>query len=502
MRTKQRIHKIGGAILVGALFFAACSVLLDHDKTQCSTDSDCEHFGGHPYCVSGVCEASGLGPADCFLGTPMGSADFANQCSVATCGAFDNCARLGLCGSNDMVPAAVNPPDAAAGATADASTPPEMPPCVDPTTRNTVVVSGSTAVQPFMSVIAPILAANSPPYQIAYQPSGSCTGIGYMFATTPAKQLVLDIPGKQALLFNTDGTSVSCTFGSGVQLDVAVSDVWSQTCNGSDLANAQFADYHGPIQPMVFVVPSVSDQDTISAEMGHVVFGNGATDSSAAPWTNPTLYFVRNASSGTQNMISRAVGLDPTKWWGIDRGGSPQVRDEMEAVSPDQAGSAIGILSTDFADAERGRLRILAYKGDDQECAYYPDTTVNDRDKANVRDGHYGIWGPIHFYAKIANGDPSAAAGALVTRFTLTRPDQTLLQAITQIGFVPDCAMSVSRSSEMGPLSVYAPEYQCKCYFEANVPGGAAGSDCIACTGPSDCPASKPACNAGYCEVQ
>ncbi|HEY1552445.1 MAG TPA: hypothetical protein VGG28_31675, partial [Kofleriaceae bacterium] len=162
-----------------ALFGAACSFLLDHDKTQCASDSDCAHFGGHPYCVSGTCVESGLGPSDCFEGDPMGSSDFANQCSAATCGAFDDCAH-GLCGSGSALPA-VPPPDASTtSSTIDAPTPPVMPPCVDPSARNTIVLSGSTESQPFLSVIAPLLAAETPPYQIAYQPSGSCTGVDQM----------------------------------------------------------------------------------------------------------------------------------------------------------------------------------------------------------------------------------------------------------------------------------------------------------------------------------
>ena len=112
-------------VLVVALFSAACSVLLNHDKTQCSTDSDCAHFGGHPSCVNSVCVESGLGPSDCFEGTPMGSSDFSNQCSVATCGAFDNCMRIGLCGSDESEQVPVAPPDAATStSTIDAPTPP------------------------------------------------------------------------------------------------------------------------------------------------------------------------------------------------------------------------------------------------------------------------------------------------------------------------------------------------------------------------------------------
>ncbi|HEY1816567.1 MAG TPA: hypothetical protein VGG74_29675 [Kofleriaceae bacterium] len=496
------MRRLVTAAVVLALFGAACSVLLNHDKTQCTTDADCAHFGGHPYCSNGACIESDLGPSDCFEGSAVGSSDFANQCSTASCGAFDNCMRLELCGSDGTAPAAVAPPDAAPASTVDAPTPPAMPPCVDPTTRNTIVLSGSTESQPFLSVIAPLLAAASPPYQIAYQPSGSCTGVDQMMDPNPAKRIVKDIVGKQALLFNTDGTSAACTFGSGASLDVAVSDVFSTTCNSTFALGSAYADYFGPIEVMVMVVPAASDQNTISAEMAHVVFGAGNTYNNAAPWTDPSLYFVRNSSSGTQNLISRAINVNAAQWWGIDRGGTSQVVGGMEAVSPTQAENAIGIIGTDYADAERSRLRILAFKNTDQECAYYPDSTLFTRDKENVRDGHYAIWGPMHFIANVTNGQPSAAAGALVTKFTLTRPDQSVLSAITNIGFVPSCAMSVQRSSEMGPLSTFSAPYQCGCYFEANVPGGTAGSDCTPCSGPADCPASKPACNNGYCELQ
>jgi hypothetical protein len=178
------------------------------------------------------------------------------------------------------------------------------------------------------------------------------------------------------------------------------------------------------------------------------------------------------------------------------------VRDVLEAVDKRVESSAIGILSTDFADPERQRLRILAFKGDEQTCAYFPDSSLNTRNKSNVRDGHYGIWGPVHFYAEVSGGVPSPAAGALVNQFAVPRLDQSLLDAIIQIGFVPPCAMTVQRDLEMGPLSAYSPEFQCGCYFESKVSGGAASADCQPCGGPADCPASKPACNNGYCELK
>ena len=158
------------------------------------------------------------------------------------------------------------------------------------------------------------------------------------------------------------------------------------------------------------------------------------------------------------------------------------------------------LMDEDFADAERARLRILAFKDKNQLCAYYPDSSQFTRDKLNVRDGHYSIWGPVHLYAAITDGLPNPAAAALVTRFTVARLDLPLLDSIIKSGLVPQCAMKVQRTEEMGPLSAYSPPFQCGCYFEATVPSGAAPAECKTCNGPADCPAGKPACNLGYCE--
>jgi ABC-type phosphate transport system substrate-binding protein len=486
-----------GALVAGTV---ACSALIDTSSVQCSSDSDCDKFAGHPYCQQSVCVASNLGPDGCFFGSAATTDQFANQCSTATCGTFDNCARLDLCSGSDTVAAVAPPvPDGGTSASVDANE--SLPPCV-PAGKNIVVVAGSTEIQPFLSIMAPLLAQNSPPFQMAYQPSGSCKGVDNMFNPDPTKRVIKDLAGKQAVLFDVDGTSSACSFGSGATLDVAASDVFASSCNMAYSPSDTIGEYLGPIQPMVFVVPSGSTETAFTAEMGHQVFGRGDTDPASQPYTNPALYFVRNSSSGTQVMMSRAINVDPAKWWGKDRSSSGNVRDQMEAVTPATASQAIGILSTDFADPERDRLRILSFKASDQTCAYYPDLTEFTREKRNVRDGHYNIWGPEHFFANVSNGLPSTAAGAFVTRFSLARLDQTLLDAIIKSGLVPACAMSVQRTAEMGPLTDYSPSFQCGCYFEATVPGGTPPASCQVCAGPADCPTSKPACNNGFCELK
>jgi hypothetical protein len=350
-----------------------------------------------------------------------------------------------------------------------------------------------------MQVVAKLLAAAPTPYQIAYQPSGSCTGVANIF--DPTKQTVKDIPGKQAVLYNGT-TAQNCTFGTGVMLDVAVSDVFDTSCNASYTLDDKIGEYRGPIQPMTFVVSTQAPEDAkvMTAEYGHYVFGR-PTDTTAKPYNDPALHFIRNSGSGTQQMISRAIGVDAAKWWGLDQGSSGKVASTLEAIAPGSAPGAIGILSTDFADAARQQLRVLAFKNTGQLCGYYPDSTPFTRDKRNVRDGHYNIWGPVHFYTRINNGQPSDAAGALVTHFVLPRLEDTLLDAITDIGFVPPCAMKVERDAEMGALTAFAPDFQCGCYFENRL-AGSPPAGCQPCVSSAECPTTLPACNKGFCEAK
>lgn len=484
-------------LLAAVLSSAGCTFLLDRNANQCTTDDDCTVFGGHPLCVDGVCVPSDEGPDGCFFGDPESYQQLATACSGSQCIGFDDCSRLGLCNTDGGLPDPTLPPsDGGTSAPAGDMGPPMMPMCSD-LAPNRVVVAGSTALQPFLGVVAPLIA----PVQIVYQPSGSCAGVDNIFNPDPSKHVIKDIVGKQALVFSTDGmTSTQCTLGAGLETDVGISDVYASTCNSAYSPSDTIAEYLGPIQPMTMVVPTKSNETSISAAAAHEVFGMGGNGGAAMPWTDSSLYFVRNSGSGTQQMISLAIAVNPKQWWGIDRKSSGGVRDLMESVPDTKAGSAIGILSTDVADPERSRLRVLAFQAAGQLCGYLPDSTPFTYDKINVRDGHYVVWGPVHLFAAISNGTPSATAGTIVSRFSFPRLDDPLLAAITHGGLVPDCAMKVKRTSEMGALTPYDPDYECGCYFDANVRGGKAPDNCKACSGPNDCPASAPACNSGFCE--
>jgi hypothetical protein len=250
---------------------------------------------------------------------------------------------------------------------------------------------------------------------------------------------------------------------------------------------------------MAFVAPPASSQRVISAEAAREVFGTGGNAGKSAPWIDPTYMFIRSSTTGTNNIISLGIGVPAKKWWGIDKKTAGNMRDNIITVDPGSSEKTIGILSMDFANKAKQNLHILAFQARGQLAGFLPDQQGATNDKINVRDGHYPLWGVIHIYTKLNGGLPSAQASAFINQFALPKPDQELLDATIATGNVPVCAMKVARSTEMGPLSPFTPGFGCGCYFELKVNGG---TSCTKCNGPADCPAARPACNIGYCEVQ
>lgn len=374
------------------------------------------------------------------------------------------------------------------------------------TLPNPVYVTGSSAVKPFLGAVATELTSLTGANQITvvYISKGSCDGVN---ALATAGTLVTGTVS----IWGTDGKEVAggCNLATaGVQADIGVSDVFSSSCGVNSLPT-NVKDFLGPVQSMTFVVPKKSTQPAISAEAAYLTFGFGADGDT--PWSDPTKYFVRSATSGTQQMLSAAIKVPAAKWaapTANQLGGSGAVRDAVNMVqstgSQTDADLTIGILATDVVDKNRATLRALPYQHFGQTCGFLPDSTAESFDKQNVRDGHYMVWGPLHMLTKTnGNGVPTSAnakkvidilSGAVTPLFDLIS-----LEATT--GVVPDCAMRVSRDSEVGPLASYMPAHSCECKFVAaatnKTPAG-----CTPCDAPADCPSSRPACNYGFCEVR
>jgi len=460
---------------------------------------------------------SGFAPSDCFYGAPRKEQDYLNQCTNAPCKLFDDCAH-GLCDAGALDAALIAPPPPKPASPSDAGARdagPELPSCADPNAGrgNVIYITGSSNFPPVMGKLAPLIIDTDfqgTKFTPVFLITSSCNGVKTVLSPEPADHMMRDpAPGSiasPAQYYPADhGPPVRCSLGSdGVSVDIGESDIFASSCSGFGEPVAGIGEYLGPIQAMVFVVPGNSREKTITAEAARAVFGRGG-ENAPKPWQNPSLYFVRNANTATQQLIGRAIDVPATAFWGIDRGTAANVDALMRAIAEDgPAQQAIGIISNDFYDSDRDNLNALAFRAMGQECAYLPDSTEFKKDKQNVRDGHYPIWGPVHFFTATNNGVPvSAAAAAFVNAVSVNKPTQPLLDAFIGSSLVPSCAMRVTRTTELGALSPYAPQPQCGCYFEASPSvNGAPPPGCSKCATGNDCPPARPACNYGYCEMR
>ncbi|HEU4728637.1 MAG TPA: hypothetical protein VFT22_12125 [Kofleriaceae bacterium] len=457
--------------------------------------------------------ASGLGPEGCTTDPPKTQLDFLNACSTSKCVAFNNCDRLGLCSPSTALPPTQDP--------INQSIPPLVNPVTAPTNLCTDGAPGGRVIWLFGSAdFGPLLRAAQPslshpadggmPYRAVFQGNTSCAGVNSVF--DPAKRIMRDPPtetqGGWAFYFDDNGNQVNCRIDPvgttqptpGVPVDIGISNLYSQTCSPSLVPGATVAEYTGPVTPFVLSVPSTSSETSISVEAAHFVFGLGGKAplgsgmKDAAPWTDPTNYSIRNSNSGSTVLTALLVDVPRQKFWGVDRLSTENLRDSLLAST--SSNSSIGILSIDFNDKNRGNLKALYLQSRGQLCGYLPDSAPTTYDKLNVRDGHYPLWGYVHFFTPLGPGGvPSPAANAMVLLFRVQKIEQRLLDEIIAASLTPQCAMKVERTSEVGDFSNRT-GLSCGCYFDFKTKGH---TDCQACLSSEDCPGQTD-CNYGYCE--
>jgi ABC-type phosphate transport system substrate-binding protein len=358
-----------------------------------------------------------------------------------------------------------------------------------------VFVTGSTAAKPILIQLARYLGSLTAPITIVYQGQGSCTGVDAVLSATL-------LQGAAAFsTWDSSGTEVKCDVSTPVVADIGVSDVFASTCfslPGGLPTNV--SDFLGPVQAMTFVTRKGSPELSISAEAAYNIFGFG-NDSGVLPWNDETTIFKRDALSGTQQMIASAIGVPAAKWKGTATTGSGDLQNKLVAATPVE--KTLGILAADVAQDNRALLNVLAYQHTGQRCGYYPDRDGDSNDKQNVRDGHYAIWGPMHFLTRIdGNGIAVKRAAADVIGYlagTTTAPaDLDLVAFEAQHHVVSPCAMRVRRDQEMGHMSPYSPASACGCYYEKMANGS---TSCPPCARSSDCPPQASVCSYGYCEA-
>jgi len=362
-----------------------------------------------------------------------------------------------------------------------------------------VYVAGSSAAKPFLAQIAKELANLTDPVTLIYQGQGSCTGVNYLTSSP-----VGTITGTASIWNKDTGAEDMCNLDTaGNTVDIGISDVFPKSCGVASLPSG-IKDFTGPVQSMTFVVPHGSTQTVISAEAAYLVYGFGNA-SEVTPWNDETVIEQRNDKSGTQQMIAAAIKVPAAKWKGHSNAASGDVLTSLaNSLAAGNADKAIGILAADGADKNRSKVSILGYQHYDQSCAYWPDSDSSSFDKANTRDGHYGIWGPMHLLAHTTGGTVDNAAAKQVIDYLSGAVVPTmidLIQVEAKGSVIPDCAMRVKRTEELGAMMSYMPDKYCECKFVTEATG-TAPSTCKTCSKDSDCDSKTPACNFGYCEVK
>jgi hypothetical protein len=456
----------------------------------------------------------------CFAGTNRRSLEQA--CTSAACVPYS--VRLpacdaGLCPLAASVPSAGSDGGAAASqAEVDGGTDAEggVDSCshVAANPSTIIYVTGSTALASFIGEVSSALASQ---VTIVYQESGSCVGV--RSAIDPANNVLSSANGT-ATYYTANGTQQTCTLepSEGLAADIGASDVFYSTCYlGQAVTPALPADVgenYGPVQIMNFAVPQASTQQSISLSAAYYVFGFGGTTYPVPPWTDPTELQIRNANSGTQALIAAAVGVPPAQWKGVNHSTSQQVGDALVAAgqSGNQkiANSALGILASDYLLQNAQALRGLAVQDENAGCGYYPNSTAFARDNANTRDGHYPLWGPSHFYARVdpATSRPLKAGVATFIdglNGVAPLPGLDLVAEYASKGLVPECAMHVTRTNDGGDYTPFKASSTCNCYFDLHANGA---TSCQTCSANSDCPSRAPNCNKygpepqrGYCDL-
>lgn len=403
-----------------------------------------------------------------------------------------------------------------------------------PTTSTTVYTSGSSAFVPVLQAVANVLGSS---VTIINQAPGSCEGLDFVLQSTKdtdsASQLV------------PSGAAMPCDLPmAGATIDIGLSDVYPSTCSATfdtslPAVGTGTADFLGPVQAMTIAVPTASTENIISAEAAYMVFGFAASApaNTIAPWTLPGDIYVRFWDSGTLEMIGTAIGLPGGKWVNATNKSSPQTTGKTGlmqmailntgAMRPN---STIGILST---SGLKTGIKPLAFQGKGQLCSYLPDSSGSANDKINVRQGRYEIWGPEHMVtagdnmghpvgqnsntaavqtlinallstsqALTAQSDAGAADGG-VTTLGEAEVGQIIAQiSLPTVGFIPQCAMQVKRTAEIGAEASYAPPAACSCAFEIATGAAIAGHTCTMCTSDAGCSGTTPKCHFGYCEAE
>lgn len=367
------------------------------------------------------------------------------------------------------------------------------------TLPNPIYGIGGSAQRPLMRWIGAQLAGAPQPATLIYAAPGACFGVNAILEGTTATG--------NANYWEADGTQRTCTLPAvtGQAVDFGLMGNSAALCAGVTLPlPATVGDFLGPISSVSVIVNELSTETSISSGAIKYVYGQGAA-ANVAPWNNDTYLFHRNDTSYVQLYLALAAGISSSGWYGTAPANDVGTNENMvlQVAASGNEQQRLGFVSSEVADANRATVNTLAYQHYGQSCGYLPDSTPTALDKANVRNGQYWLWGPTHFFATVdGNGDiVSPGAAQLIGLIQGTTPAPSgvnILDAVIRAGNIPECAMRVSRSGDLGALASFAPADPCGCYYEAEAGGS---TSCAPCDVSTPCTGVGQVCRYGFCEA-
>lgn len=371
---------------------------------------------------------------------------------------------------------------------------------------NPIVVAGSEAAAPLVSQIAQSLARDDmKKATVVWQLQNSCAGVTALANDTLPISCAPGacITGKAQFwtLDPRDTQPTECDLDTkGQKVDIVLSDVAPTMCPGLvGTMPTGLIDLLGPVSAYGLVMAGMAGETAIQAEEAHFVFGQGKS-AAVAPWTNDSSIVVFGDGSAGQILVGQQIKLPMGRWHGV----TVATPDDLVTTVAGDPAAGIGILPTTLADARRGQVKLLAFQALKQRGAFYPDRKATSFEKQNVRDGHYPLWGYMHLVLRATPGNPTEALSANGSRMaslmlgeTPVAGKDTLLMQV-QAGYIPQCAMRVTRTSDTAPLAPFNGPEPCSCWFEKNVQGGTLG--CQECKDGKTC--ATGVCRRYLCEVQ
>jgi hypothetical protein len=368
------------------------------------------------------------------------------------------------------------------------------------------IMTGDTQV-PVLQTLGKALRQSANPVTLVWFATGSCTIVNAIYGGTPLTQVPSYIPADPNWNPTTGAVPTCALESGGRQVDIGIPIVFPSACT-TDTPPANLGTFMGPAQSMLFVVPQSASPQAISSGQAKLVFGEGAA-ANISPWTDPSFYFIRPPTKGTEVSLGALIGLPAAQWLGNQISASNDVAtDVATSTSPEKT---IGILGSEIYDSatNRANLKALAFQAVGQTNGFLPDSTATAFDKRSLREGHYAAWSHVFYLTPVGSADGGAAppvnANAKLFIDILTNTADPGIPTgldpvalVAQEGLIPLCAMAVDRSTEGGALSLFSPPDPCGCYFESVV--GTPPASCIACSASAPC-ASGTTCRNGFCEA-